>query len=100
MNGTYVMNKRSIAKSRALRKQNSLLKEVKPATLSENVATGKPHLIQYTKRSNIADVLTTIAKNLEHSDSNWVIIASSALALHGLDVDPTDVDIMMTIAAF
>lgn len=43
---------------------------------------------------NITDVLQVIAKNLEYADINWVVIASCALALQSLDVDPVDIDIM------
>lgn len=45
-------------------------------------------------RLNIAGALKTIVKNLEHNDINWAVIASGALALHGLDIEPMDVDIM------
>ncbi len=44
--------------------------------------------------TNITDVLKIIAKNLECEDINWVIVASCALALQGLDIEPVDIDIM------
>lgn len=44
--------------------------------------------------TNITSVLTIIAKSLACEDITWVVISSCALALHGLDVDPSDIDIM------
>lgn len=44
--------------------------------------------------TNITSVLNIISRRLEHDDIDWVIITSCALALHGLDIEPMDVDIL------
>lgn len=44
--------------------------------------------------TNITGALKIIATSLECEDVNWIIVASCALALQGLDIEPVDIDIM------
>jgi hypothetical protein len=46
------------------------------------------------KAIDISEALRVIAKKLENQNINWVIITSCSLALHGLKIEPRDIDII------
>lgn len=46
------------------------------------------------KSIGVSEALRVIARKLENENINWVIITSCSLALHGLRIEPKDIDII------
>ena len=46
------------------------------------------------KTKNLINAVTMIAKKLDGKNINWAIMTGCSLALHGVDVQPTDIDIL------
>jgi hypothetical protein len=55
-----------MSKNRALRKQNSLQKEIQQNAIYKNCATAKPRLIQYPKRSNFSALALAVTLSLSY----------------------------------
>lgn len=62
--------------------------------MSKKFSNGGELTILGANGINIADALRVIARKLENQNINWVIITSCSLALHGVKIEPGDIDII------